>query len=230
MSREFSEPPMNYKANQPPQTPFMKGYAEWDKRIGSAKQEAYLWRCSFFIVLFVLLVCIGGLVAQSLKSSVMPYVIETNADGSARAIGPAKEGTYVPKEAEIKHFLAQFVMNSRRISLDRVDVVNSQVRAYAFLKPVAAAKMNEVMKLERFEERMQQETSIVKVSVVLPQSPNSYQVRWTEDIFSKDGTLKRSVKMSGIFAFEVIQPKTEKELLVNPLGLYITDFSWSREM
>lgn len=229
-SKEFCETPINVKPDKPAKTRYSKGYGEWDTLLGSVKQEAYLWRCSFFIVLIVLLFAIGGLVAQSFKSSVIPYVIETNADGSAKAIGPAKDNNYVVKEAEIKHFLGQFIINTRGISLDRYNVSTNLNSAYSYLRPQAANKMSEILKKEKFEDRLGQESVQVKINVVLPQGKNSYQIRWSEDTYGKDGSVKTSSKMSGIFNYEIATPKTEKELMANPLGIYINDFSWSNEI
>ena len=66
--------------------------------------------------------------------------------------------------------------------------------------------------------------------MVVAISKNSYQVRWNESIFNSQGAPVDDYKMTGIFTITYIEPKTEKEILENPLGIYIKDFSWSKEL
>ena len=35
---------------------------------------------------------------------------------------------------------------------------------------------------------------------------------------------------TGLFTTKVVAPKNEAELRANPLGIYITQFQWSREL
>jgi len=227
---EFNKPTANFKPAGEALTPYEKAKTEWDNRIGTARVQAYNWRLMAFSLAVVVLMLLGGLVYMATRSSVTPYVIQVNNDGVVQAVGPAKEAIYTPQEPEIKHFLSQFVTKVRSVPLDPVVVRQNWISAYAFMRQTAASKMNEEIKKDDPLSRMGRELVQVTIKTVVPLSGDTFQVRWNEDVFTKEGALKESYKMSGLFTVEFSQPKTEKDLLANPLGLYIKSFSWSREV
>jgi type IV secretion system protein TrbF len=55
-------------------------------------------------------------------------------------------------------------------------------------------------------------------------------VRWEETTYNKDGVTTGIKNMTGIFTIEISPPDDEYKLKVNPLGLYIKQFSWSRDV
>ncbi|MGL5621192.1 type IV secretion system protein, partial [Cetobacterium sp.] len=58
---------------------------------------------------------------------------------------------------------------------------------------------------------------------------NSYQVRWEEKIYDKNGKVVSKENLIGIFTLDKKQPKTLEEIDNNPLGIMVTDFSISKE-
>lgn len=228
--KELNEPTPNYKPSEGPVTPYQRAKEEWDNRIGNARVQAFNWRLCALASLGLCIILAFGLIYQSSKSMVTPYVVQVDGDGLVKAIGPAKESNYVPQEKEIKYFLSQLVQKTRMIPLDPVVAKQNWVSAYAFMLPSAAAKMNEIVKAENPMAKVGQETVQVDINVIVRMSKDTYQVRWKEDTFSKEGAPKASCKMTGLFTIAFSTPRTEKELMVNPLGLYIKDFSWSKEL
>jgi len=228
--KELNEPTPNYKPLEEPVTPYMKAKAEWDNRIGTARVQAFNWRLCALGSIFLSIILAFGLIYQSTKSMVVPYVVQVNSEGLAQAVGPARQANYVPQEREIKYFLGQFVQKARSIPLDPVVAKQNWLSVYAFLLPSAAGKMNEIVKQENPLGKVGNETVQVEVNVIVKMSENTYQIRWREDVFAKEGALKESSRMTGIFTVSLRTPKTEKEVLMNPLGLYIKDFSWSKEL
>ena len=75
-----------------------------------------------------------------------------------------------------------------------------------------------------------EETISVTPAAIVKMSDKTYQIRWTEDVFSKEGSPKQSYRMTGLVTIDFTQPTNEKEIMSNPLGLYISDFSWSKEL
>lgn len=228
--KELNEPTPSYKPLEEPVTPYMKAQAEWDNRIGTARVQAFNWRLCALASISLSIILAFGLIYQSSKSMVVPYVVQVDREGLAQTIGPAKESNYVPQEKEIKYFLGQFVQKARTIPLDPVVAKQNWLSVYAFLLPSGASKMNEIVKQENPLNKVGMETVQVGVNVIVKMSENTYQVRWQEEVFSKEGALKESYRMTGLFTISMSTPKTEKDVLVNPLGLYIKDFSWSKEL
>jgi type IV secretory pathway TrbF-like protein len=90
-------------------------------------------------------------------------------------------------------------------------------------------KMTGIVNKESPASRIGNETREIEITSILPISNSSYQIRWRETSYAADGTQKEQANMSGIFTFDIITPSDEKTLNVNPLGLYIKDFSWGKE-
>ena len=68
-----------------PETPYQSAAQLWDERIGSARVQARNWRLMAFGGLF--LTCLSSaLVWQSMQSRVVPYVVEVDPLGEARAV------------------------------------------------------------------------------------------------------------------------------------------------
>ena len=71
--------------------------------------------------------------------------------------------------------------------------------------------------------------SVEIVSIVPMDSGNSYQVRWTETSYSIGEDKKDVTPYSGIFTVQTIKSDDEKQVAINPIGFYITDFNWSKD-
>ena len=61
----------------------------------------------------------------------------------------------------------------------------------------------------------------------LRESDRSFQLTWNETIFDPNGALVSKKERTGLFSVAVMVPRTEEEILRNPLGLYIDNFSIS---
>jgi type IV secretory pathway TrbF-like protein len=228
--KEFNQPPQNYKPIEDVVNPYDRAKEEWDNRIGSARVQAYNWRLFALFAIIGWIITTIGLIYQSSKSIVTPYVVEVNSDGTVKAIGPAKEANYVPSEAQIKYFISQIVLKARSIPLDPVVAKQNWLNVYAFLRQGAAQKMNALLQQDNPMMKIGKQTIQVEVNVIVQMTKDTYQVRWKESVFGAEGALQEQYLMTGLFTIDFTPPKTEKDLLINPLGLYIKDFSWSKEL
>jgi type IV secretion system protein VirB5 len=75
-----------------------------------------------------------ALVWQSLQSRVVPYVVEVDHLGEARAVTPA-EAAYQPTDPQIAWFLSRFIKDVRSRSLDPVLMRGDWLQAYDFVSP-----------------------------------------------------------------------------------------------
>lgn len=227
---EFNEPPLLIKPAKSPETAYQRAQDEWDNRIGTTRVQAKNWRVVAFSSIAAAVVAIGGLIYQSSKSQVVPYVVQVNNDGIVQAVGPAKQVNYAPGQNEIKFFLGQFISSVRSLPLDPVVAKNSWLKAYQYLRQQAANTLNEIAQKEQPFARLGQETVAVQIVNVNPMSKDTYQVRWNETSYNKEGITISTRSMTGIFSIEIQPPKDEKTLMTNPIGLYINQFSWSKDV
>lgn len=219
-----------YHSDEKIVSPYVAAKAEWDDRIGSSRVQAYNWRLFALISISLNIILSFGMIYQSTKSSVIPYVVKVNSEGIAEAIGPAKQSNYIPQQAEIKYFLAQFVQKIRTVPLDPVVSKQNWISAYGFLGQSAAQKMNDLVKQDNPVNKLGKITTQIEINVIVPISKDTYQIRWQEKVFDKSGVPLESYKMTGIFSIFLSTPTTEKELLSNPLGIYIKDLSYNKEL
>lgn len=230
-SKAFQEPPLSYKPEGDPESPWLKAKGEWDQRIGSARLQAYNWRLFALLSMGLCILLTGGLIFQSTKSMVTPYVIEVDSTtGMARNVGAAMEQKYVPKEAEIRYFLGQFIQKTRSVPLDPVIMRQNWTAVNLFVNNNAANKMQTYLQSPDGPAGLLHKKTVQPTIIsILAQSDNTYFIRWTEDTYDVGGGGKTSTLMNGTFTVAFSQPKDEKELMVNPLGLLVVDFDWRRE-
>jgi type IV secretory pathway TrbF-like protein len=230
MDNEFNEPPVSFKPASAPITPYQKAAEDWDKRIGDARVQAKNWRIFALCLCGINAVLVCGLIYQSGKSTVTPYVVQVEKSGVVQAVGPAVKANFTPDRRVIEYFLSQFVQQVRAVPTDPVVARNQWLVAYAFLRQSAANTLNEIAVKEQPLNKVGLEAVSVQIRNIVPVSKDSYQLRWEETTFNKEGITIGSKNMTGIFTVEISPPSDESKLKVNPLGLFIKQFSWSRDV
>lgn len=186
------------------------------------------------IYLVIILVCIVLTLVINMTSSFKTYVVRVNdATGQVEAGGELKATNYSPQEAELKHFLYQFILDTRTVPLDPVQFNLSHENAKYFLTPEAAKKMQEMTGKDSPVSKLGHMTvqPEIKSIQLQPGSKNTYQVRWVEDEFGIGGNSagKKSTYVA-LFAIQIGAKTTkEEDLLKNPLGFKIYDLSINKE-
>lgn len=234
MSKELLAAPPHYQPEQHPVTPYMKAQQAWDERIGSVAVQAKNWRLAFFASAMLGFILAGGMIYQSLKHQVVPVIITLEKDkGEPRVIGKAGAVEYQPQLAEIKFFIGRFISAVRVVPTDPIVIRRNWDEAYAFLRQGAATMLNDMTAKDQDSplKRIGQEiVSVQLFSIVQVAGSESYQARWKETVYSKEGGVKETYNMTGTFTIETEPPRDERNMMVNPLGLYITSFQWSRDI
>lgn len=220
----------NYKPEGYPEVSYEDAKAEWDDRIGNARVQAKNWR---FMALGMVVISLYLLFINhdiSRKSRITPYVVERGSNGAVVTVAPAARMNYHPGEKEIKYFLGQFINKTRSLSIDPVVAKQNWLDAYKFLNQQGTNKMNQYVKENDPFTNIGKKTTQVQVVVIVPLTKDTYQAQWQEEVFSNMGNLENRYRMTGVFTIMFSEPKTEEEILKNPLGIYIKDFSWVRDV
>lgn len=234
MSKEFLAAPTNYKPEDHPATPYMRAQQEWDLRIGSSVVQAKNWRIAFFSSSLICVALTAGMITQSLQRKVIPVIVGIDAErGEPKVIGKVSEDGYQPKIQEIKYFLSQFIGFVRSVPSDPVLIKQNWLKSYSFLQHDAANLLNDLTNKDENSplKKIGQQTVIVKpISVVQLAGTTSYQARWEEAIYDNNGLAKERYIMNGVFTIQITTPTDETALTQNPLGIFIENFQWSREL
>src|SRR5690242_9884592 len=180
----FKRSVQRYGRTPEPSTPFQRAGQLWDERIGSARAQARNWRLIAFGLLAASSAMTGGLIWQSLQSRVVPYVVEVDRLGEARAISPA-EVAYHPTDPQVAWHLARFIEHIRSISLDPVLMRSDWLSAYDFVTDRGRRFLDAYARAADPFGHIGEKTVSVQVTSVLRASDRSFQVDWTETVFDR---------------------------------------------
>jgi type IV secretion system protein VirB5 len=211
-----------------PETPYQKAGQVWDERIGSARVQAQNWRYMAFGCLALAIGLSAGVIWQAGHSTITPFVVEVDALGEVRAVGPAIDA-YEPKDAQIAFHLARFIENVRSISIDPIVVRQNWLRAYDYATSKAANTLNEYARDNDPFSKIGKRTIAIEVTSIVRSSANSFDVRWREQSF-ENGSLASTKRYSAVLSIIIQQPRTEEVLRKNPLGIYVHAINWSRDL
>ncbi|MBQ3365588.1 MAG: type IV secretion system protein [Acidaminococcaceae bacterium] len=185
------------------------------------------------IYLIIIIVLIVALVYICMTAKFKTYVVRVNDTTGEVSQGielRAKE--YSPKDAEMRHFLAEFTKKIRTVPLDPVLMRANWNTAQNFMTREAAQKLSVLVEREGHISKLGKFTVTpdIKTIQLQPGTERTYQVRWVEEDFAMSGQSSGQVSSYVALYTVVVQPpEKEEELLVNPLGIRIADLSYARE-
>lgn len=224
----FSRPSIRYSNSAAPETPYQAAGALWDERIGTARVQAAHWRAMAFGCLALALAVIGGLIWQAVRTHIVPYIVEVDAQGEVKALGPVSEH-YAISDGEIAHGLERFVRDVRSLPLDPIVLRDDWLEAYDFTTARGALVLNEYARVNDPFSHLGQSSVAVEVTSLVRASKDSFQVRWIERKYT-NGSLASTEQWTAIVTIEIRPPRDEAHLRKNPLGLYVDALNWSREL
>ena len=211
----------------PQETPFLRAAQEWDRRIGDARVQARNWRVMAFGAWGICLVFAGGFVYEATRTHVVAYFVPVNSAGQPGQIQQA-DSVYNPTNAEIESFLAQWVQNMFSKPIDPIVMKQNMTKAFSMLAGPGLTTVSNWEQANDPTANLGHEAITVDVNSVLQRSPTTFQVDWTQTVY-EDGAQTETDQYTGLFQITVHQPSNTASLLANPLGLYISAISWSRQ-
>jgi len=224
----FKRSDVRYGRAPEPETPYQRAGQVWDERIGSARVQARNWRLMAFGCLALTAVTSAGLVWQSARGTVTPWVVQVDKLGQAQAVAPATAG-YRPTDPQIAWHLAQFIEDVRSIPADPVVLRQNWLRAYDYVTDKGALALNGYARADDPFAKIGKTQVAVDISSVIRDSPSSFRVAWIERRYD-DGQLTATEHWSAILTV-VLQPPTDADQLrKNPLGVFVHALNWSKEL
>jgi len=224
----FKRSSVHYGHTPVPETPYQKAAQVWDDRIGSARVQARNWRLLAFGCLALAAGLAGGLVWQSARGTITPWVVQVDRLGQAQAIAPA-DASYRPTDPQIAFHLARFIEDVRGLPSDAVVLRQGWLRAYEFTTDRGAAALNDYARRADPFARLGKMQISVEVSSVIRASPDSFRVAWTERRY-ESGQLAATERWTAILTIVIEPPRDADRLRKNPLGVFVNAISWSKEL
>ncbi len=224
----FRRPSIRYGQSPEPVTPYQRAAQVWDDRIGSARAAAKNWRLAFFGCLVLSGGLSAGLVWQSARGHITPWVVEVDKLGAAQVVAPA-DVDYRPTDPQIAFHLARFIEGVRSVPADPIVLRQNWLRAYDFATDKGGLALNDYARSNDPFALVGKVQVAVDVSSVIRASNDSFRVAWTERRYS-DGALAETSRWSAILTVTVQTPRTPDGLRKNPLGVFVNALNWSKEL
>ena len=224
----FRRAVQRYGRTPAPETPYQRAGQLWDERIGSARIQARNWRLMAFGCLGLTAALSGGLLWQSLQSRVVPYVVEVDRMGEAKAVAPA-DASYRPTDPQVAWFLGHFITDVRSVSLDPVLMKANWLSAYDFTTKRGAVFIGDYARTADPFGHVGERTVSVQVTSIVRASDKSFQVKWIETAYER-GAQAGVAHWTAILTVIIAPPSGAETLRKNPLGLYVDAIDWSREL
>ena len=219
--------------------PYLTARRTWNENVGSLVSARQTWQIVGICSLLIALSAVGGMIYIGDQSKFIPYVVEVPDSTHIPIIrGDITESSdFDPRVVEAE--LAAFIQNARLVTADIALQRQAILDVYALLQQQSPAfiKMNEYLngspEVNHFK-LAETETQNVQITDILPQTKDTWQVDWIETVRDRDGAPKEPpYRMRALLTIEIIPPDTntsEDQIQKNPLGIYIKDFSWSKQV
>lgn len=209
--------------------PYLTARREWDERYGDLITRARNWRLMAMLSALVALAATIGIVWLSVRSHIVPFVVLVDNLGRAVASGIADQ-TQAGDDRLKRANLFNWVENLRLVTTDGIAQRKAIDRIYAQIASGSAAQtfVSEFYRNDPPFQRAQTSTVAVEVKSVLPTSDRTYEVEWVETTRDLYGAVKATDVWKAALSIAINPPKDERDARLNPLGIYITDMSWSK--
>lgn len=218
--------------------PYLSARRTWNDQAAANTANRQMWQLAGILSLLVALASVGGIAYIGSQSRFVPYVVEVDKLGQAVAVAPASRA--VTSDPRVVHAtVASFVADIRTVTPDIALQRRAVYRVYSMLTATdpAIKKANEWLNGTEDSspfKRAAKETVSVEVSSVIPQTANTWQVDWSETVRDRQGVAKGApFRMRALVTVYTVAPKpetTEEQIRNNPLGIYVRDFAWSKQL
>jgi len=212
------------------ENPFARAKQEWDIRMGSALVRERQWRRLSVALLATVLAALGGLVFLGSRAKAVPYVITVDRNGTPAYQGmiaddPSKRQV---RPVEVRAHIARWLDDVRSISTDSAIRAKGWIEAKHFSTPAAYAQLKAFVESTNPGRIAATQRVTVEVNAIVQTDPERWQVDWTETTWDHQGNqLSQAPWRASLRVLH--RPSTAlEELPINPLGLLVDEFSWTR--
>lgn len=209
---------------------YLNAQDQWRDRFAKISSQNTWLLLAFFTCLFVLVGSIGAFITISSQSKYEPYLVVTDSFGTPLNAGIAKPIEKVDQKIVLAQ-IANFIQKSRTVTVDAKLLRNNVFTAYSYINinDTAKIKLDEWFNEQNPFERATKELAQVQIQSIISQTPDTYQVDWIETIRDRNGKKIADNKMRGLVTWYYGQQKTEiQDIILNPVGIYIKDFDWTK--
>lgn len=217
--------------------PYLNARRSWNSHVGSLIASRTLWQAVALISLLVAFAAVGGVVYIGSQSKFVPYVVEVNKLGEAMAVAPAPQADKVDQRI-VRASVAEFIVNARTVTPDIAMQRRAIFKVYALMNSGSpstrkmTAFLNGSPETNPFK-RAEKQTVNVEIISAIPQTTSTWQVDWVETQRTRKGDIMgKPYRMRALMNVDsnAMPPEaSDDQIRLNPMGIYISDYSWSKQ-
>ncbi len=208
---------------------FLEAKKEWLERYGTYINQAKNWRLIAILSLAIAVIMGIGFYTQAVRTHVVPYVVYINKSGNIRDVKLLKPLTQNAglSPITIRYYVNQYIaytfgnIASRIATKERVNKVAEE--------SLTGAKGVIANYLSANNPFLEKHIRLVKAHYILQNPDGSYNVSFTVNEINKVGISITMINYIATVGIAVVPPATLKQAEINPLGIYIKYFSFTKE-
>lgn len=213
-----------------PLTAFEKARFLWFEQYGSAIVDRNRSKVAFILALLV--ICAQGVAIYQMLplKTVVPYIVKV-ADNGSVVTSNAATANFVAGDKEISYFLVEWTKNL--LTLDRQLTEHNLKSAMRRTSGVASSQLSEYVKKTQPFIALSETPDLVRTVdiITMPTNIADKVVMLRVETVSRTATQVLSPKRYQVtLRYALSPPQSEKDIMDNPIGLFITDFKLSEEM
>jgi type IV secretion system protein VirB5 len=211
------------------ETPYRRARQEWDERLGTSRRQTFRWQLAFGAMFIVSAIAVFFLGTQIGKSHVAVHVVDIDTGGQVLRVMPAPQ-YYQPTKAQLAWQAKTFITAIRSLPVDPVVARRQWFQAFGVTTDRARQMLATMARENDVLKDVGQRAVQVEITRCIPRSELTYDVQWVEAYYDQNfvpSGPKRTY--SGMVTMVLQQPKNEKEVVENPLGVWVDYFSWSEK-
>ncbi|UTO27673.1 conjugal transfer protein TrbF [Bartonella harrusi] len=211
-----------------PSNPYISARKEWMERYGDYVHAANNWRLATFGMIIITAVSVGAFIWKANEQTVVPYIVQTNSVGEVTHLSKANIASK-PNTTHIRAALRNWLIGARTVYVDmraEQDLIN-QTYSMTLPQSPAFSMLVEYHKQNDPYSRAANETVEVQVNAIVPVSNDTWQIEWTEKTRTRTGAIINTKLWQASATVILATPRTEQQMMINPIGLYVKQFSWT---
>lgn len=190
------------------------------------------WRKMCFSLMIVVVFLSAILTKIALTKKVNTFIVEKSGN-QYTVIGDVSSVAEVQKKAseqEVIYFLNEVIDGIKGLPRNTEVYEKNYRKALSYLSRSAAKKIDNYLKEEDYVKKVENGKTVeIAFNTGDKISENTYQIRWRQTTYTKDGEVESNINYSAILTI-TFTDVSEKTLYINPLGLMIVDFSQKEEL
>jgi type IV secretion system protein VirB5 len=229
-TKDRDDQPMSHEKSV--DNPYIAHKTIQDDRYLNQAVAKHNWQTAFRITAALLAISMGFNGYYMTQSKFIPMVIATDKIGNLVVVGPADKASPIDDKRILRAEVLQWIENARIIVGDQFAQKHFIHRVYARIPSTGTAKtvLDDYYRDRNPFATAATQTVAAEVTLALPTSDNTWQVEWNETWRSLTGEIIRQERWKAVLTFELHPLTTEEGIRANPVGFFVTSFSWSKQI